>query len=79
MTTKATIANGLTGRDAKQLAAIDECLDEMAVIRRRMKSSDARIRHADTAIRRSLDETWTILRSVQARSSCASGSSLSPA
>ncbi len=66
MQTKANTANGLSGRDAGYLEAIDECLDEMAQIRQRMKTSDARIRRADASIRRDLDASWTILRHVQA-------------
>ena len=65
MTTKAVTANGASGRDEKHSAAIDGYLQEMASIRKRMKSTDARIRRADSAIRRTLDEAWAILRNVQ--------------
>ena len=66
MTTKAATTNGVSAQESKQLAAIDECLGEMALARKRMKSLDARIRRADAAIRRSHDETLAILRHVQA-------------
>ena len=66
MLTKANTANGLSGRDAGYLEAIDECLDEMTRIRKRMKATDARIRRADASIRRNLDASWAILRHVQA-------------
>ena len=63
--TATVTANAVNGREAEQLATIDGYLAEMVSIRRRMKSADARIRRADTAIRRDLDETWAILRHVQ--------------
>ena len=66
MITKAAAANGLAGREANQFETIDECLTEMAFIRKRMKSTDARIRRADATIRRNHDETRAILRHVQA-------------
>jgi len=66
MLTKANATNGLSGRDAGFLEAIDECLDEMTQIRKRMKATDARIRRADASIRRNLDASWAILRHVQA-------------
>ena len=65
MTTKAATANEVSGREEKQLAVIDGYLEEMTSIRKRMKSTDTRIRCADTAIRQSLDEAWAILRHVQ--------------
>ena len=65
MLTKTNTANGLSGRDAGYLQAIDDCLDEMTQIRKRMKTTDVRIRRADASIRRDLDATWAILRHVQ--------------
>ena len=66
MTTKTITANGLTKQEAGWLHAIDDCLAEMVTIRKRMKSTDQRIRRADASISRSLDETRAILRHVQA-------------
>ncbi len=66
VTTKATTANALSVQQAKGVATIDEHLEEMALIRKRMKSTDGRIRRADASIRQSLDETWDLLRRVQA-------------
>lgn len=66
MTTKTATANGLSKQDAGWLGEIDDALAEMALVRKRMKSIDQRVRRADTAIRRSLDESWAILRHVQA-------------
>ena len=66
MTTKAAAANGVSAREEKQMAVLDGYLDEMTSIRKRMKSTDARIRRADAMIRRNLDEAWGILRHVQA-------------
>ncbi len=66
MTTKAAATNGVSAREEKQMAVLDGYLDEMTSIRKRMKSTDARIRRADAMIRRNLDEAWSILRHVQA-------------
>jgi hypothetical protein len=66
MLTKANTANGLSEREAGYFEAIDECLDEMTRIRKRMKATDTRIRRADASIRRTLDASWAILRHVQA-------------
>ena len=66
MTTKAATANGVGAREEKQRATLEEYLQEMTSIRKRMKSTDARIRRADAVIRRNLDEAWDVLRDVQA-------------
>ncbi len=50
----------------KYLIAVDECLKEMAVIRKNMKKTDTEIRRLENSTRRKLDETWTIIRRVQA-------------
>ncbi|MBI4657801.1 MAG: hypothetical protein HY735_02940 [Verrucomicrobia bacterium] len=55
MTTKATVTNGLTEREAKYLAHIDDCLAEIATIRREMKKTDAEIRRLEASTRRKLD------------------------
>ena len=55
MTTKPATANGMTGRDAKYLADIDECIAEIAAIRREMKKTDAEIRRLESSTRRKLD------------------------
>lgn len=55
MTTKTATANGMTGRDAKYLAHIDECIAEIATIRREMKKTDAEIRRLEASTRRKLD------------------------
>jgi hypothetical protein len=65
MTTKAATANGLTRQEAGWLDTIGDTLTEMTLVRKRMKTTDQRIRRADATIRRSLDETWAILRHVQ--------------
>ena len=62
MTTKAATANGVGAREEKQRATLEEYLQEMTSIRKRMKSTDARIRRADAVIRRNLDEAWDVLR-----------------
>ena len=45
----------LNGDDAKYLAAIDECIAEIAVIRRDMKKKRVEIQRLDTATRRNLE------------------------
>ena len=45
----------MTGRDAKYLANIDECIAEIAAIRREMKKTDAEIRRLEASTRRKLD------------------------
>jgi hypothetical protein len=65
MTTKVATANGLNRQEAGWLDIIGETLAEMTTVRKRMKTTDQRIRRADASIRRSLDETWAILRHVQ--------------
>ena len=65
MTTKAATANGVSGREEKQLAELDGYLEEMTSIRKRMKIADARIRRADALIRQNLDQAWAILHHVQ--------------
>lgn len=64
MTTKSATANGVS--EEKHQAVIDGYLQEMTIIRKRMKPTESRIRRADIAIRQSLDEAWAILRHVQA-------------
>ena len=66
MTTKTATANGLSERDAGYREAIDECLKEMASVRKQMKRTDGEIRRLRVASRRKLDETWAIIRRVQA-------------
>ena len=66
MTTKTITANGLTGSDAGYLRAIEDCVKEMTAARKGMKKTDAEIQRLRAASRRMLDETWAIIRRVQA-------------
>ena len=80
MTTKTATVNELSKQETSWLAAFDEYLAEMGMIRKRMKATDQRIRaanlrnhgldqrirRADAAIARSQAETRAILRHVQA-------------
>lgn len=66
MTTKTGAVNGLSGPDAGCADAIEDCLKEMAAVRKSMKKTDAEIRRLRTSSRRKLDETWAIIRRVQA-------------
>ena len=64
--TKTRIANGLARSDAGYLGAIKDCLKEMAAIRKSMKKTDAEIQRLRAASRRKLEETWAIVRRVEA-------------
>lgn len=65
MTTKTATANGLTAQEIKYLAGIDECLAEIATIRRRMKDTDARIRRLEISTRQKLDRLRANLAHVE--------------
>ena len=66
MLTKANAVNGSPGREAGYREAIEAGLKEMAAIRKGMKKADAEIRQLRASNRRKLDETWAIIRRVQA-------------
>lgn len=66
MTTKTSTPNSLAGIDAGYLRAIEDCLKEMASVRKGMKKTDAEIHRLRASNRRKLDETWAIIRRVQA-------------
>ncbi len=66
MTTKTDAVNRLSGQDVGYLGAIKDCLKEMAAVRKSMKKTDAEIRRLRASSRRKLDETWAIIRRVQA-------------
>ena len=66
MPTKANSVNGLSQRDAGYRDAIEDCLKEMIAVRKGMKKLDADIQGMRAASRRKLDETWAIIRRVQA-------------
>lgn len=55
MTTKSATIAGLANGDAKYLAGMDQCVAELATIRREMKKTDAEIRRLEAATRRKLD------------------------
>ena len=55
MITKAPTANGMSERETRYLAQIDECLEEIAAIRRDMKRTDSEIRRLEVSTRRKLD------------------------
>ena len=66
MTTKTITANGLTGTDAGYLRAIEDCVNEMAAVRKGMKKTNAETQRLRASSRRKLAETWAIIRRVQA-------------
>ena len=65
MTTKAATANGVTTAQSGYLGAIQECLNEMVALRKRMKKTDTEIRRLRASSTRKLDEARSILRHVQ--------------
>jgi hypothetical protein len=66
MTMKATTVNGSNEREAGYIDAIEDCVKEMAAIRKDMKKTDAEIQRLRASSRRKLDETWAIIRRVEA-------------
>lgn len=66
MTTKAASATGLSGTEADHLATLAGTLNEMTTVRRSMKKTDVEIRRLRVSSRRKLDQTWAIIRRVQA-------------
>ncbi len=66
MLTNAHTANGLSKQETGYLEAVEECVQEMASVSKGMKKADAEIRQLRAANRRKLDETWAIIRRVQA-------------
>jgi hypothetical protein len=63
---KATTLTADEKQAPKYLAAIADYLKEMAAIRQSMKRTDAEIRRLESSSRRKLDETWAIIRRVEA-------------
>ena len=61
MATKSAAAIGISQRDAKYLAEMDECMVELAAIRRDLKKTDAEIRRLEVSTRRKLDHIRTNL------------------
>lgn len=55
MTTKSATLASLPNGNAKYLAGMDQCVADLATIRREMKKTDAEIRRLETATRRKLD------------------------
>jgi hypothetical protein len=55
MTTKAAARNGVSEQDVKYRAQIEDCLSEIAAIRREMKKTDAEIRRLEVSTRRKLN------------------------
>lgn len=66
MTTKTATANGVSPAELGYLEAIQECLNEMVALRKRMKKTDTEIRRLRASSTRKLDEARSILRHVQA-------------
>ena len=54
MTTKAATANSMSERETKYLIEIDECISEIATIRRHMRKTDAEIDRLEASTRRKL-------------------------
>ena len=60
------VAAPLPPEESNWSEAVEACLAEMGIIRKRMKATDRRIQRADASIRRNQEETRTILRNVEA-------------
>lgn len=66
MLTRTDMSSGLSKQETGYLAAIADCVREMAAGRKDLKKADAEIRQWRAASRRKLAETWGIIHRVQA-------------
>ena len=66
MTTKAATANGLSKQDAKYRAGVDDCLREIKEIQKEARRSQAKIERLRASSRRTMNDTWEVLRRVEA-------------
>ncbi|MEK7684986.1 MAG: hypothetical protein AAB466_06160 [Verrucomicrobiota bacterium] len=66
MTTKAATANGLSKHDAKYRALIDDCLRQFREVQKDIRRQQARAERLRAASRRTMNDTWEVLRRVEA-------------
>jgi hypothetical protein len=66
MTTNTASASGLSKQDAKYREGIDECLREIKEIQKGARRSQAKIERLRTSSRRLMNDTWDVLRRVEA-------------
>ncbi|MBI2926418.1 MAG: hypothetical protein HYY24_12055 [Verrucomicrobia bacterium] len=66
MTTKAATANGRSKQDAKYRGLIGDCLRELKANQKESRRQQARIERLRASSRRTMDDTWEVLRRVEA-------------
>ena len=66
MTAKTASSNGLSRQDAKYRALIDDCLREFKLIQTEMRRDQAKMERLRASSRRSMADTWEVLRRVEA-------------
>jgi len=66
MTTKATTVNGLSKPDAKYRALINDCLREFKEMQKEMRRQRAKTARLRTSSRRTMNDTWEVLRRMEA-------------
>ena len=66
MTTNTASAGGLSKQDAKYREGIDACLWEIKEIQKVARRSQAKIEHLRASSRRIMNDTWDVLRRVEA-------------
>ena len=66
MITKAATANGLSKQAAKYRAGIDDCLQELKAMQKESRRSQVKIDRLRASSRRTMNDTWEVLRRVEA-------------
>ena len=66
MATKTATANCLNKQDAKYRDLIDDCLRQFKEVQREIRREQAKTERLRTASRRTMNDTWEVLRRVEA-------------
>lgn len=66
MTTKTAAANGLSKQDAKYRDLIDDCLRQFKEVQNEIRREQAKTERLRAASRRTMNDTWEVLRRVEA-------------
>ena len=66
MTTRAAAAIGLSKQDAKYRDLIDDCWRQFKAVQKEIRREQARAERLRAASRRTMNDTWEVLRRVEA-------------
>ena len=66
MATKTVSANDLSKQDAKYRDLIDDCLRQFKEVQKEIRREQAKTERLRTASRRAMNDTWKVLRRVEA-------------